>query len=88
MRSPFRASLVAAAMLMLIGCVPILLTSCVTSKEAQQRTNLAEQVHENAPQWFLDSWEQYLLQTRGHYGLLAVEQKLRGIGMGLLCVRL
>ena len=74
------AVLTAAAMLLLAGCAPLLLTGCVTSKEAQIRAERVEQVHENAPQRFVGFWERYLTQARGRYGILALDRNGNGAG--------
>ena len=87
MRSPIRIAAVAAiAMLLLAGCVPILLAGCVTSKEAWKRFERIEELHENAPQRFVEGWQRYLTQAQGRYGILALDRNLNGMGWNY-CVR-
>ena len=71
--------LVAAAMLVLAGCAPLLLMSCVSSKAAWERSERNEQVHANAPARFVGAWERYLTQAQGRYGILALDRNLNGM---------
>ncbi|MDE0050619.1 MAG: hypothetical protein OXO52_12580 [Rhodospirillales bacterium] len=81
MRSPIRtAALAAAATLILIGCVPILLSGCVTSKQAWERAERIDQIHKNAPQRFVGAWKRYQTQAQGRYGILALDRKGNGVG--------
>ena len=49
MRSPLCAAALAAGV-----AVTLLLTACVTSKEAYERQVRVEQLHENAPAYFVE----------------------------------
>lgn len=60
MRSPIRAAtLAAAAMLLVAGCVPILLAGCVTSKQGWERAERVDQIHQHAPPRFVGAWARY-----------------------------
>lgn len=67
-------------MLLLVGCVPILLSGCVTSKQSWQRAERVDQIHENAPAWLKASWQNYLTNMQGQFGIFAMDTMARGAG--------
>ena len=69
-----------AAALAAVAALSLILTGCVTSKQAQERAERADQIHEDAPQEFIDGWEAYLTQARERYSILALDKNLNGMG--------
>lgn len=78
MRSPLCAAVLAAA-------VTLLLTACVTSKEAYERQVRIDEIHAGAPEFVRLNWDLYLTQAQGRYGILALDEKVRGMGW-IYCV--
>lgn len=55
----------------------LVLAACVTTKEAQQRAQHAEQLHAGAPAWFRNYWREYLEDAVG-YAVMAIDRRGRG----------
>lgn len=58
----------------------IMLSGCIGTKEGWERAERVDQIHENAPDWFKESWETYLMNMRGQYGILAMDRMALGAG--------
>lgn len=72
----------------LIGLV-LLAAACATTGEIDghrirgtaapiEQQTVANDLHQNAPQWFKDWWARYLEVTQGHYGIFAVDRQAKG----------
>ena len=57
----------------------LIASGCVTTGE-QQRLDYAAGLHQNAPERFKVSWHQYLRQTQGQWGILALDKEGRAAG--------
>ena len=73
MRAPGKA----LASATLAVAVALVLAACVTTKEAQQRAQRAEQIHAGAPAWFQEYWRKYEVDRRGQYGIMALDRQGR-----------
>ena len=68
MKSPtFAAALAASAALMLA------LAACLPNKTTVVRSEQAVELHRNAPDHFVQSWDEYVEKTEGRYSVLAMD---------------
>ena len=52
---------------------------CTAAPPVEQPT-FADDLHQNAPAWFIDWWRRYLDHADGRYAVLAVDRNGRGWG--------
>ena len=70
-----------AALFMVGAAMLLAVAGCATTKERQAHIDRAEQVHQNAPQWFKDGWRTYIEHAeRGGFAVLAMDRNALGWG--------